>query len=154
MTIGRFGDPDPEPYFELLKKCRLEVAQVIYFFPPRIFCSPPIFERNVGVGVGVGVDLGVWIYVCICTYTHAYSHTHGRRWVGRRGSCSSQWECLAISKRLSHVAALACVLALASSARAPLMPSNPVKLDESSFPPPPQTLLPLWRMTDQPLSST
>lgn len=25
MTIGKFGDPNPEPYFELLKQCRAEV---------------------------------------------------------------------------------------------------------------------------------
>jgi len=25
MTIGKFGDPNPEPYFQLLKECRTQV---------------------------------------------------------------------------------------------------------------------------------
>lgn len=27
MTIGKFGDPNPEPYFQVLKQCRARVAQ-------------------------------------------------------------------------------------------------------------------------------
>ena len=32
MTIGKFGDPNPEPYFQLLKECRAQVC--VYYVCP------------------------------------------------------------------------------------------------------------------------
>lgn len=29
MTIGKFGDPNPEPYFQLLSECRAKVADAL-----------------------------------------------------------------------------------------------------------------------------
>ena len=64
MTIGKFGDPHPEPYFELLRKCRSEVADALELNPDALQLSMGMsgdFEKAIRCG-STSVRVGTSIF--------------------------------------------------------------------------------------------